>query len=1399
MKINKIRQKLNALRGESRTILWVGGLSRVYCAVTLGFFTLALIDYAIAPRSHSFRLFETFLLSTILAYAVYRRLLRPLRQPVTDGDLAQAVLRKYPHLVETLPAAVEFLPELSNESSLTGSSKPSASQIHKTTDGTALRHKVVQRAEQMIHEVDVRVLINRKVMLRWLGLALICIILTLTSFTVRPVMSWTAAVRLTQPLKSVSWPQQNHLGLLCPAERIAKGGTLTVIVYDLQGESLPSDLRLEIRNVTSRGVPVYDSSPFFENSKWESILLTQQEEQSDEIDSGEGTNPEPIDAEALFRDPLPWEACSKKIARSGRVSATQSGIMFAQISDIQGQIAYRVRGGDDYDMPWRKLEVLTRPEITDSETDLYPPEYSNLAPIHNSDTITGLPGTKVQFRAISKKPLQEAVLFFEDGKQVSCDLVDSRKTELESEFTISELSGQFAVRMTDQVGLTHFSQQRFTVRSIPDATPFIRIVRPQGNLHLTDQASVPLLVGIQDDLELTDLFLHVSRPDTVDAIEETIRLSIDSSDEILSDLLTEYGILTPHEEELLSSLGGGDKTLNSLRGPLEDVYGAVPDYRRVAWIWDLQSLELDTNATRIFRLEVHDTNGHKAVSPPYRLQIVDEEELIRRIRSQRALLIGELQEALDIQISCNEHISKFQAELFEQNETTSSTEDGESSPDVEDSEQRLETGLHTQRRVAEILTDTQNGVPWRLEVLRADITRNALEMPEILQEIRRIDQTIQSLHVDGNSDAPLGEAEIELANAARQTRLLAEALSYSNANSSSESFEIKARLEDSLSRIEASQQTILNALSSLVDQLEDSTNLRRRQAAWAEIEEEQRNLHQDTSQLASQTLTRPDARRTPPEDETAGRLANAQVRLADLTEPLLRPNGDPNDSEESPEDETTSQSDYENMTPEQRNIARTMREASDAIRENRMGQAVALQRELLKLLSEMSESNRQSPSLEPDQDTNDPTADIVSPFGERLTEWRDRQILILELTSSLKEDNSVSNPEGATISRRQLANDQGGLADLVREGTALFDQRGVIANLILHISDRMDVASARINRSQSYEQTLLLQQEAIDGLDLLAAALKDVHEDVAEEGEEPSPQNPPQDEPGPEGDVSPLELRLELELTLLLQTALYDDTIEADANSNALPLNDINQNCLALSEQQAELGRLMLLLHERMTTTSSNDPVESSPDDLAPPTSILLPNPTTFEPPSSLTPTEGSLEPPAPTTDAALLSETEAPASDIAWKMNAAARLLKQGELGETPQQLQSEIIEQIEAWIHNIPLTTEEPPHGERPDPHGPQSPPGDPNGPSPENPNGPGTPSNPEQGSSGTPQGTSDVVLTPAARQELMHRVWGTLPDSQRELMMQQPLEEFLPAYGPMIEAYFRRLAAEQEMQAP
>ena len=41
------------------------------------------------------------------------------------------------------------------------------------------------------------------------------------------------------------------------------------------------------------------------------------------------------------------------------------------------------------------------------------------------------------------------------------------------------------------------------------------------------------------------------------------------------------------------------------------------------------------------------------------------------------------------------------------------------------------------------------------------------------------------------------------------------------------------------------------------------------------------------------------------------------------------------------------------------------------------------------------------------------------------------------------------------------------------------------------------------------------------------------------------------------------------------------------------------------------------------------------------------------------------------------------------------------------------------------------------------------------------------------------------------MMKRLWGELPERQREQMMQMPLEEFLPEYELMIEDYFRRLS--------
>ena len=55
----------------------------------------------------------------------------------------------------------------------------------------------------------------------------------------------------------------------------------------------------------------------------------------------------------------------------------------------------------------------------------------------------------------------------------------------------------------------------------------------------------------------------------------------------------------------------------------------------------------------------------------------------------------------------------------------------------------------------------------------------------------------------------------------------------------------------------------------------------------------------------------------------------------------------------------------------------------------------------------------------------------------------------------------------------------------------------------------------------------------------------------------------------------------------------------------------------------------------------------------------------------------------------------------------------------------------------------------------------------------------------------------LDPAAQEELLKRVWGLLPEKDREQMRQAAGDEFLPEYESLIIQYFQRLAEEENPQ--
>ncbi len=62
--------------------------------------------------------------------------------------------------------------------------------------------------------------------------------------------------------------------------------------------------------------------------------------------------------------------------------------------------------------------------------------------------------------------------------------------------------------------------------------------------------------------------------------------------------------------------------------------------------------------------------------------------------------------------------------------------------------------------------------------------------------------------------------------------------------------------------------------------------------------------------------------------------------------------------------------------------------------------------------------------------------------------------------------------------------------------------------------------------------------------------------------------------------------------------------------------------------------------------------------------------------------------------------------------------------------------------------------------------------------------------------PQGGGQVEKVDMDRMRaVIKKLWGELPQHQREQMLQLPIEEFLPKYQRMIEEYFRRLAEEKQ----
>lgn len=158
----------------------------------------------------------------------------------------------------------------------------------------------------------------------------------------------------------------------------------------------------------------------------------------------------------------------------------------------------------------------------------------------------------------------------------------------------------------------------------------------------------------------------------------------------------------------------------------------------------------------------------------------------------------------------------------------------------------------------------------------------------------------------------------------------------------------------------------------------------------------------------------------------------------------------------------------------------------------------------------------------------------------------------------------------------------------------------------------------------------------------------------------------------------------------------------------------------------------------------------------------------------------------------AAISEDEDPLLSIARQMRDVEGLIARSQSGEGTQRAQKQIVADLDKLIQQARKRCKQSssPNAQsqatasRTKVEQPSAKPG----------STPGKPASKPARESTAKPGTSEAKKPSVEQVRALIGKWGTLPERQRQQLLQLPMEEFLPKYEPMIIEYFKRLSEEQ-----
>jgi hypothetical protein len=1368
-----LERRLVALRRRVRRRETIYALCLTTASLLAAIVALGTIDYLLQLHDRGLRIIASLAALAVFGVMAYRLLASSLLSPIRDVDLALSAERFFPNLHNRLASAVEFLQQ---------------SEDDPTAGSPALRRAVIAQATAETQDADLSTVLDPRPTIRAAAVLAAACLLSGVIVALAPSVSSTALLRLLNPFGNATWPQATHLVILSPVERIARGQNFHVEVADLYGARLPQQVFIHYRLQSPDGGTVAETEPM-----------------------------RPADAR-----------------------------MVADRENVVRPFSYRVDGGDDRSMPWLNVDVVDPPAIESISIRLIPPAHTGKPPTTSGRHIRALVGTRVQIVGKATKPLTSASLCLEDGRTIPAQLTDDALGF--SVGAVVDKSGTYWLDLTDAEGLTGGSDDRWQIVAVPDVPPTVHIERPAADLFVTPQAVVPVRVSAKDDLALRSIALAFRL--TESSPESSISLfagppqpprqtdATSDGDTRIVDYRWSLAPLNLQPGMKLPFFATADDYLpQTVKSAPRRLIVVTPDdlQDRIADREGLVVAELDRALKMQRRCREQVESLQTRLSPLLRLERSDVDQLQAAEHSQRdvnQVIAGRgegvpqhcraILADLDNNGIDNADLRRRIASLLEEldrldrdvipplsRELTSAVKtaqvDGEGQgggdrPNSPANENRtvplssaspvrsvvdsLAAAAHRQdsivasierqiarfarwdgyrrlhRELGQLIRDQHDAARRTSDVGRRTLARDLRDLsPQDAADLNLA--ATQQFDLARLLDRLLQEADQAIAELRKTDPLAADTVA--DALDQARRLAISGQMRAAAGQIQqnqigqatAAQKQILQDLREVLDVLARQTQneLVRLVKKLKEVETDLAALEQQQDDIRGQIAAAAKDAKQDAKTRRLQQLARQQQQLREQTERLSR-------------ELASLQADGAAQAAAL--AARQMTHAADRAGQGD-GAAAArsaddARRHLADACRQLADKLRQSSArLATEQ---------VARLEDTVKHLHRQQQNALDEARRLDglEQSQGQLTRSQALSLRDLARLQRSLQTDAVELAQRLSSAAVLELAMTRAARDMARAADLLDRRQTGPSTQDAQRLAVRQLGLLVEVFKP--EPPSAQDQSPSAgDNPPRQGP-PAAVLPPLA---ELKLMRLMQQELNSRIEDLDKAAAGKPTPEQSRQYIDLSDQQ---GRLADIVLQSLQPANQDDELKKTPPHVKPIHLRLV--------------DEEQLK---RELGAAAVKEDDNPLQQIASQMREAQQRIARSDSGPDTQQLQRQIVADLDRLIQRARQTAGQCSSDTS------QSQPSSRTTPSDRSCDKPGQPgSQPPTGK--PPSGTSPPsAASPTARkpnaaqtQALIKRLWGALPERQRELMLQSPPEEFPPDYELLIEDYFRRLSEKE-----